>query len=129
MSFNPLFYVSKMRQCIKSFPAKFQSRPTFLAEFFSKRVADDDDRKKTFFLASRGEQSSSGFVYTSPDRSRYPDVWISAPDRPSVYTKCTVRYPAHNATLSGADRKRFQRWIISECPGGLRTCVNGASGY
>ena len=47
-----------MRQCFKNIPAKFQSRPTFLAGFFSKRVTDDDDRRKTFFLASRGEDSS-----------------------------------------------------------------------
>ena len=47
-----------MRQCFKNIPAKFQSRPTFLAGFFSKRVTDDDDRRKTFFLASCGENSS-----------------------------------------------------------------------
>ena len=47
-----------MRQCFKKIPAKFQSRPTFLAGFFSKRVTDDDDWRKTFFLASRGEESS-----------------------------------------------------------------------
>ena len=47
-----------MRQCFKNIPAKFQSRPTFLAGFFSKRVTDDDDRRKTFFLASCGEYSS-----------------------------------------------------------------------
>ena len=42
----------------KKIPAKFQSRPTFLAGFFSKRVTDDDDRRKTFFLASCSEYSS-----------------------------------------------------------------------
>ena len=42
----------------QNIPAKFQIRPTFLAGFFSKRVTDDDDRRKTFFLASRGEDSS-----------------------------------------------------------------------
>ena len=47
-----------MRQCFKKVPGKFQSRPTFLAGFFSKRVTDDDDRRNTFFLASRGEDSS-----------------------------------------------------------------------
>ena len=46
-----------MRQCFKNIPAKFQSRPTFLAGFFSKRVTDDDDRRKTFFLASCSEYS------------------------------------------------------------------------
>ena len=56
--FNALFYVWTMRQCLKNFPAKFQSRPTFLPEFFSKRVTDDDDRRKTFFLASCSEYSS-----------------------------------------------------------------------
>ena len=56
--FNPLFYVWTMRQCFKNIPAKFQSRQTFLAGFFSKRVTDDDDRRKTFFLASCGEYSS-----------------------------------------------------------------------
>ena len=47
-----------MRQCFKNIPAEFQSRPTFLAGFFSKRVTDDDDRRKTFFLASCSEYSS-----------------------------------------------------------------------
>ena len=56
--FNPLFYVWTMRQCFKNIPAKFQSRPTFRAGIFSKRVTDDDDRRKTFFLASLGEESS-----------------------------------------------------------------------
>ena len=56
--FNPLFYVWTMCQCFKNFLAKFQSRPTFLAGFFSKRVTDDDDRRKTFFLPSCGEYSS-----------------------------------------------------------------------
>ena len=56
--FNPLFYVWTMRRCFKNIPAKFQSRPTFLAGFFSKWVTDDDDRRKTFFLASRSEYSS-----------------------------------------------------------------------
>ena len=50
-----------MRQCFKNIPAKFQSRPTFLAGFFSKRVTDDDDRRKTFFLASCSEYSSLNF--------------------------------------------------------------------
>ena len=56
--FNALFYVWTMRQCLKYIPAKFQSRPTFLVGFFSKRVTDDDDRRKTFFLASCSEYSS-----------------------------------------------------------------------
>ena len=56
--FNALFYVWTMRQCLKNIPAKFQSRPTFLVGFFSKRVTDDDDRRKTFFLASCSEYSS-----------------------------------------------------------------------
>ena len=47
-----------MHQCFKYIPAKFQSRPTFLAGFFSKRVTDDDDRRKTFFLVSCSEYSS-----------------------------------------------------------------------
>ena len=47
-----------MRQCFKNIPAKFQSLPTFRAGFFAKRVTDYDDRRKTFFLALRGEQSS-----------------------------------------------------------------------
>ena len=47
-----------MRQCLKNIPAKFQSRPMFLVGFFSKRVTDDDDRRKTFFLASCSEYSS-----------------------------------------------------------------------
>ena len=56
--FNPLFYVWTLRQCFKNVPAKFQSRPTLLAGFFSRRVTDDDDRTKTFFLASCSEYSS-----------------------------------------------------------------------
>ena len=56
--FNPLFYVWTMRQYFKNIPAKFQSRPTFLAGFFSKRVTDDDDRRKTLFLASCSEYCS-----------------------------------------------------------------------
>ena len=56
--FHPFFHVWTMRQCFKNIPAKFQSRPTLLAGFFSKRVTDDDDRRKTFFLASCGECSS-----------------------------------------------------------------------
>ena len=56
--FNALFYVWTMRQCLKNIPAKFQSRPAFLVGFFSKRVTDDDDRRKTFFLASCSEYSS-----------------------------------------------------------------------
>ena len=56
--FNPHFYIWTMRQCLKNIPAKFQSRPTFLAGFFSKRATDDDDRRKTFFLASCSEYSS-----------------------------------------------------------------------
>ena len=59
--FNLLFYVWTMRQCFKNIPAKFQSRPTFLAGFFSKRVTDDDDRRKTFFLASCSEYSSLNY--------------------------------------------------------------------
>ena len=59
--FNRLSYVCTMRQCFKNIPAKFQSRPTFLAGFFSKRVTDDDDRRKTFFLASCSEYSSLNY--------------------------------------------------------------------
>ena len=47
-----------MHRCFKNIPVKFQSRPTFLAGFFSKKVTDDDDRRKTFFLASCSEYSS-----------------------------------------------------------------------
>ena len=47
-----------MRKCLKIIPAKFQSRPTFLVGFFSKRVTDDDDRRKTFFLPSCRQYSS-----------------------------------------------------------------------
>ena len=50
-----------MRQCFKNIPAKFQSRPMFLAGFFSKIVTDDDDRRKTFFLASCSEYSSLNY--------------------------------------------------------------------
>ena len=64
--FNHLFYVWTMRQCLKNIPAKFQSRPTFLAGFFSKRVTDDEDRRKTFFLASCSEYSSLIFTALLP---------------------------------------------------------------
>ena len=38
-----------------------------------------------------------GCVYTSPDRYGYPDV--SAPDRPSVYTKTIEVYAIRSNTL------------------------------
>ena len=38
-----------------------------------------------------------GCVYTYPDRSGYPD--ISAPDRPSVYTKTIEVYAIRRNTL------------------------------
>ena len=56
--FNRVFNVWTIRRCFKNIPEKFQSRPTFLAGFFSKRVTDDDDRRKTLFFALRSEYSS-----------------------------------------------------------------------
>ena len=53
-----LFFSFERCVNFKNIPAKFQSRPTFLAGFFSKRVTDDHDRRKTFFLASCSEYSS-----------------------------------------------------------------------
>ena len=47
-----------MRQCFKNIPAKFQIPSDVSAGIFSKRVTDNDDPRKTFFLASRGEDSS-----------------------------------------------------------------------
>ena len=81
--FNPLFYVWTMRQCFKNIPAKFQSRPTFRAGIFSKRVTDDDDdRRKTFFLASRGEESSLiHHVVTMEYRSSVPSRVSALPVR------------------------------------------------
>ena len=64
-----------MRQCFKNIPAKFQSRPTFLAGFFSKTVTDDDGRLKAFFVASRGEDNSlMGSIHQNGDRLREPKV-------------------------------------------------------
>ena len=65
-----------MNQCLKNIPAKFQSRPTFLEGFFSKRVTDNDDRRKTFFLASCSEYSSLIYrvvtmEYRTSDRGAY----------------------------------------------------------
>ena len=81
--FNPLFYVWTMRQCFKNIPAKFQSRPTFLAGFFSKRVTDDYDRRKTFFLASCSEYSSLIYrvvtmEYRTSDRGMCMHICISS---------------------------------------------------
>ena len=55
--FNPLSYVWTMHRCFKNVPAKFQSRPKCLAGFFFKSEKDNDDRRKTFFLASCSEHS------------------------------------------------------------------------
>ena len=82
--FNPLFYVSTMRQCFKNIPAKFQSRPTFLAGFFSKRVTDDDDRRKTFLLASCSEYSSLNYrvvtmEYRTSDRGNSRNAHAARP--------------------------------------------------
>ena len=95
-----------MRQCFKNFPAKFQSRPTFLAGFFSKRVTDDDDRRKTFFLASRGEDSSlihyfkgvrAGRLVTEQPSAKFhthvqaPNDWLVV--SPDLATSCTDDVP------------------------------------
>ena len=67
-----------------------------------------------------------GCVYTYPDRSGYPDV--PAPDRPSLRlheNDWSVRYPEQYATLSGAVRKRFQRWIIRMSRCSSDTCKRG----
>ena len=77
-----------MRQCFKNFPANFQSRPMFLAVFFSKRVMDDDDRRKIFFLALRGEDGS--LIYR---------VGVTVEYRSSVPTRdITAQQSAHSAS-------------------------------
>ena len=70
-----------------------------------------------------------GCVYTYPDRSGYPDV--SAPDdRPSVYPKTIEVYALWSNTLRYPEVfENHFKGGSSECPGALRTRVNGASGY
>ena len=69
-----------------------------------------------------------GCVYTCPDRSGYPDV--SAPDRPSVYTKTIKVYAIRSNTLRFPELfENDFKGGSSGCPGALRTRVNGASGY
>ena len=46
--FNPLFHVWTMRQCFKNIPAKFQSRPTFLAGFFFQKSGGRRRSKEDF---------------------------------------------------------------------------------
>ena len=55
----------------KIIPAKFQSRPTFLAGFFSKRVTYDDDRRKTFLLASCCEHRDKPLIVAWLLRNAY----------------------------------------------------------
>ena len=89
-----------------------------------------------YFLFSRGiglprsavASNLLGCVYTYPDRSGYPDV--SAPDRPSVYTKTIEVYAIRSNTL------RYPELFVNDfkggssgCPGALWRRVNGASGY
>ena len=69
-----------------------------------------------------------GCIYTYPDRSGYPDV--SAPDRPSVYTKTIEVYAIRSNTL------RYPELFENDFKGGSSGClgalwrrVNGASGY
>ena len=63
-----------------------------------------------------------------PDRSGYPDV--SAPNRPSVYTKTIEVYAIRSTTLRYPELfENYFKGGSSGCPGALRTCVNGAFGY
>ena len=85
-----------MRQCFKNIPAKFQSRPTFRAGIFSKRVTDDGDRRKTFFLALRGEESSLIHrVVTMEYRSSVPTTRV----RGSALPVRTLRELCKNFSL------------------------------
>ena len=69
-----------------------------------------------------------GCVYTYPDRSGYPDV--SAPDRPSVYTKTIEVYAIRSNTLRYPELfENDFKGGSSGCPGALWRRVNGASGY
>ena len=106
---SSLFFTFQRRVNVSNvFLPSFKAVRRFWRNFFQK--SGGRRRSKTFFLASRGEQS---FVYTSPDRSRYPDIRMSRSQlRIGLRSTRSVRYPAHNATLSAADRKRFQRLII-----------------
>ena len=79
-----------------------------------------------FHLAS--QMLISGCVYTYPDGSEYPDV--SAPDRPSVYTKTIEVYAIRSYTLRYLELfENDFKGGSSGYPGALRTRVNGASGY
>ena len=100
--FNPLFYVWTMCQCFKNIPAKFQSRATFLAGFFSKRVTDDDDRRKTFFLASCGEYSSficRVVTMESRNSDRGMCVHFQWVRTPRAFCSCRPALIFHCATL------------------------------
>ena len=103
--FNPLFYVWTMRQFLKSFPAKFQSRPIFLAGFFSKRVTGVDHRRKTFFLASCSEYSSLIYrvvtmEYRTSDRGS-ACACISSDSARRKLSEAVVR-PANSLIFHGA---------------------------
>ena len=50
-----------MRQCFKNIPAKFQSRPTFLAGLFFQKSDGRRRSKEAFFLASCCEYSSLNY--------------------------------------------------------------------
>ena len=63
-----------------------------------------------------------------PDRSGY--LGVSAPDRPSVYTKAIEVYAIRSNTLRYPELcENDLKGGSSGCPGALRTRVNGASGY
>ena len=79
-------------------------------------------------LSNRFQHSKLGCVYTYPDRSGYPDV--SAPDRPSVYTKTIEVYAIRSNTLRYLELfENDFKGGSSGCPGALWRRVNGASGY
>ena len=65
--------------------------------------------------------------YTYPDISWYPDV--SAPDRPSVYTKTIQVHAIRRNTLSGVFENSIKGGSSAGCPGALQTRVHGISVY
>ena len=82
----------------KNIPAKFQSRPTFLAGFFSKRVTDDDDRRKTFLLASCSEYRSLNYrVVTMEYRTSDRAMRMQHVRTPRAFFSCR---PANSLNIS-----------------------------
>ena len=85
-------------QCVnvsKTFLPSFKAVRRFGREVFSKRVTDDDDRRKTFFLALRGEESSLIHRVVTMDYRSSVRQCFASPHRSasSVNTSAVFREP------------------------------------